>query len=136
MVIANYSMYGILYTSQDAILPLFFAIPVELGGLGLDPVHVGYILGSYRACTAFFFVALCSRLIQRFGARRAWSISIMCFVVIWTVLPIANIFARANITFGVWVCVALLGLAAICLEMGAGLSIYFRNVIRTKLLFL
>jgi len=122
-VIANYSMYGILYTSQDAMLPLFFAIPVELGGLGLDPVHVGYILGSYRACAALFFVGLCSRLIQHFGPRRAWSISILCHVLIWMILPIANMFARANVAFGVWACVALLGLTTMCLEMG-GVCVY------------
>ncbi|KAF8331797.1 major facilitator superfamily domain-containing protein [Amanita rubescens] len=118
LVIANYSMYAILYASQDAILPLFFAIPVEHGGLGLDPVHMGYILGSYRACTAFFFIGACSRLIRHFGARRAWSISILCHIFIWMILPIANIFARTDVTFGVWACVAILGLTTACLEMG------------------
>lgn len=118
-------MFGILSEAQGTILPLFLASPVDIGGLNLDPAQIGSILGVYRICSALFLVGFCPRIVQYFGTRRSYSITILCCAVMYMIFPTANVFARAGNTFGVWACVVLFGLMTACLEMGIGLSYLF-----------
>ena len=41
----NYVSLASLHAASNALQPLFLAMPVEIGGLGLPPRDVGYILG-------------------------------------------------------------------------------------------
>jgi len=40
--------------SINALLPLFFHMPIEMGSVGLDPVSIGYIMGFYGVGTGVF----------------------------------------------------------------------------------
>jgi hypothetical protein len=136
IAMANSSLFAILSETQDTILPLFLASPVDVGGLNLNPSKIGYILGIYRGCSTLFLIGCCPTFVRHFGARRSYSISILCCVVIFMIFPIANILAQAGNTFGVWGCIALFGLMTACLKMGVGSSIYYflSMLSRTKFL--
>src|SRR6267154_4431994 len=45
--VANYACIAILEISMYAILPLFYSTPIELGGLGFDPVTIGLWMGTF-----------------------------------------------------------------------------------------
>lgn len=119
-------MFDVLYLCEEILVPLFPAMPVELGGLDFNPVTIGYILGSYRAFTAFFLMICCPRIVHHLGERQAFCVAIYSAMFAWVIMPIANILARhSGITMSVWVCVAFLALPGALLAMGIGSSFPF-----------
>jgi len=54
IAIANYSILGVLNISYNSLISLFLAMPIELGGLGLDPLRmVVYHECQPRLCRGF-----------------------------------------------------------------------------------
>lgn len=47
VAIANYATISILDIARAALMPLFYATPIEVGGLGLTPETIGLLLGGY-----------------------------------------------------------------------------------------
>ncbi len=45
MAVANYGALSLLDIAWAALLPLFYATPVEDGGMGFSPSTIGLILG-------------------------------------------------------------------------------------------
>ena len=52
--ILNYVCLAFLNISLTALLPLFLAMPLEIGGLNLSPPIIGYIIGSCGSASAIF----------------------------------------------------------------------------------
>jgi len=53
-------------------------MPIEIGGLGLDPLIIGYIIGAYRAFVAVFLGVFLSKAIRFLGERRLFIYAISC----------------------------------------------------------
>lgn len=47
VAVANYGALSLLDIAFSALLPLFYASPVEAGGLGFSPSKIGLILGCF-----------------------------------------------------------------------------------------
>ncbi len=47
VAIANYAALSILDIARAALMPLFYASPIEAGGLGFTPKIIGLLLGGY-----------------------------------------------------------------------------------------
>ena len=104
--IANYITLAFLDISVNALLPLFFHMPIAMGGLGLDPVSIGYIMGFYGAGTGAFQVLFFSKLVKRFGTRRVFIMTMAVFVPAFLVFPLISLVAkRWGVSTGVWVLV-------------------------------
>ncbi|KAG6860740.1 hypothetical protein C0995_008004 [Termitomyces sp. Mi166 len=54
--VSNYMSLAFLHISLNALLPLFLAMPLAIGGLGFDPVTIGYVMGIY-GCIFMFITA-------------------------------------------------------------------------------
>ena len=52
--ISNYIVLAFLFTALSALFPLFLAMPLEIGGLDLDPAKIGYITGLTGLAGAIF----------------------------------------------------------------------------------
>ena len=121
--IVNHMSLNFLFTCEGALVPLFFAMPSEIGGLGLDPVDIGYILGGYRAFMVFFVLTCSPRIIRRCGERFAFILAIISCMSIWTLMPIINLCARSfGVSMLVWAGVVFITLPLSIMEMGTGAS--------------
>jgi len=106
--IVNYACLEFLDSSHCALLPLFFAMPIEIGGLGFDPRRIGYIMGVYRAVTAVFMATYFSKLVHYLGERRTYILSMATFHMPWVLFPVMNLRARHHgISTSVWMGIVL-----------------------------
>ncbi|KAJ7697638.1 hypothetical protein B0H17DRAFT_1197300 [Mycena rosella] len=111
--VTNYATLTLLYfTIASEVLPLFLAMPIELGGLGLPPSKIGLILSSYGAATALQ-VFFCAKLIQRFGSTRLFIAGMSTCLPIFALFPLTSIVAqRTGLTLVIWsllACILVLG---------------------------
>ena len=65
--VSNYAALALMDIIFISLLPLFMAMPIELGGLGFAPMVIGYVLGTLGVWTGISSVLFCARLIHRFG---------------------------------------------------------------------
>jgi hypothetical protein len=104
----NYAALSFFDIAFRAVQPLFFATPLELGGLGLDPPRIGNILAFYGIINGLFQIFFFANLHDRFGSKIIYSASMATAVPMVITLPILNAVARTQ-GFGliVWSIVGL-----------------------------
>ena len=100
---SNYVAFAFMDGMFVALLPLFMARPIELGGLGFSPMVIGYTLGALGIWRALFSMLLFARLLRRFGERRLIIAGTLTFSINFIMLPLINIVGRqAGVTWLVW----------------------------------
>ncbi|KAJ7911437.1 major facilitator superfamily domain-containing protein [Mycena leptocephala] len=111
--ISNYGSLSFLNISFAALLPLFLAMPIEIGGLGLPPKTIGLILATYGAITGLFQVSFFSLLVRRFGERRVFLSGLSTCIPIFALFPIMSLIAKeSGLSFMIWIfmgCMLVLG---------------------------
>ncbi|KAJ7352327.1 major facilitator superfamily domain-containing protein [Mycena albidolilacea] len=113
--VSNYVALGFLNTTLQALLPLFLAMPIEIGGLGLPPKSIGLILGAYGLATGLVQVVFFARMIHHFGERRVFINGMITCLPVFALFPVISIVARhCGISLVVYCLVGcILGLAAL-----------------------
>ena len=101
--ISNYVCLAFLNISLNALLPLFLAMPLEIGGLNLSPPIIGYIIGSNGAASAIFQAIYFARIVRRWGERRLFIVAMSTFLPVFLLLPLINFVAQGwgQLSFGV-----------------------------------
>jgi MFS family permease len=95
--------------SINALVPLFFHMSIAMGGLGLNPVSIGYIMALYGASTGTFQVLFFSKLVRRFGTRRVFIMTMATFVPAFLIFPLISLVAKKwGVSTGVWLLVGWL----------------------------
>jgi len=118
--IVNHMSFNFLFTCLGALVPVFFAMPSDIGGLGFDPVDIGYILGGYRAFMVLFVLICSPRIIRRWGERFTFIIAIFSCMSIWTLMLLTNLCARSfGVSMLVWVGVVIITLPFSLMETGS-----------------
>ena len=126
--VTSYVYLASLQAASNAIQPLFLAMSVDIGGLGLTSRNVGYILGSYGFVNGIFQVVMLGRLIRRFGVKVIFVTSISAFIPIYALSPIMNLLVRRNgFSHFVWVVLGFQLLASLVMELGYGTFILSKN---------
>ncbi|KAJ6451488.1 major facilitator superfamily domain-containing protein [Mycena vitilis] len=69
IALTNHGLLCLCHMANEALIPLFFATPMSLSGLGLNPRDIGLILGIFGICNALFQAFFGGRVIRRFGPR-------------------------------------------------------------------
>jgi len=119
--VTSYVYLASLQAASNAIQPLFLAMSVDIGGLGLTSRNVGYILGTYGFANGIFQVVMLGRLIRRFGVKVIFVTSISAFIPIYALSPIMNLLVRRNgFSYFVWVVLGFQILASLVMELGYG----------------
>jgi MFS family permease len=119
--VISYVCLSSLHAASNAIQPLFLAMPVNIGGLGLTSRNVGYILGAYGFANGIFQVVMLGRLIRRFGVKAVLLTSISCFIPMYTLSPAMNLLVRRNgFSHLVWVVLGFQLSASLVMELGYG----------------
>ncbi|KAI1797331.1 MFS general substrate transporter [Ganoderma leucocontextum] len=93
---ANYAFLAIVDITLRAIQPVFYATPITLGGLGLNPQEIGWVLSVYGVINGFIQLSLFSRANDRFGSKRVYLTGIAMAVPVFALFPVINDIARAE----------------------------------------
>ncbi|KAF8220945.1 MFS general substrate transporter [Tricholoma matsutake] len=105
--ISNYMVLAFLNISFYALLPLFFAMPIDLGGLGFSPARIGYIIGSAGAITGLFQALLFAKIVRCLGERFVFLVGMCSYLPAFMALPIMSFYAhRFGVTIVVWIIIA------------------------------
>ncbi|KAG1821648.1 major facilitator superfamily domain-containing protein [Suillus subaureus] len=105
---ASYATTGLFHIAFNSVVPVFYATPIELGGLSLDPPRIGAILAASGVVHGIFQLVFYARLHDHFGARAIQITGISSGIPIVILFPVINALARAHgIGLAVWLCVAI-----------------------------
>ncbi|KAF9007525.1 major facilitator superfamily domain-containing protein [Cyathus striatus] len=119
--VSNYVALAFLNISVNALIPLFFSMPIEFGGLGFTPPTIGYIMGAYGAGTGLYQALFFSKIIRRFGERRIFILGIMSFFPVFLLFPATSLIAqRYGITIFVYLLITLLLCILAFMDMAYG----------------
>ena len=132
--ILSYVYLASLHAASIAIQPLFLAMAVNIGGLGLSPHSVGYILGTYGFVNSIFQLFMLGPLVRKFGVKAVFVTSISAFIPIYTFWPVMNLLVRSTgFTYVVWIILGCQLSASLVMELGYGAyPLDVRNLYSTK----
>jgi len=104
----NYATLSLLDIAVRASRPLFFATPIELGGLGLDPTQIGNILSIYGVIEGLFQIFFFADLHDRFGSKAIYTTAMVSGIPVILTFPLINALARSQgLSLMVWSLVGL-----------------------------
>ncbi|KAF8878527.1 major facilitator superfamily domain-containing protein [Infundibulicybe gibba] len=107
--VSNYMSLAFLDIMLGALLPLFFAMPIEIGGLGFEPSTIGYIMGMYGLGNGIFQVLFFARIVRRFGTRSVLIGGMMNFIPICILFLVMSAIAQHfGVNIVVWSIIALM----------------------------
>lgn len=120
--VANYGLLAFLDIACAAIQPLFYATPIEYGGLGMTPATIGLTLGALGFSNGLFQALFFAKLIKSLGIKRLFMTAMSMFIVIFAIFPLINLVARASggVTGWVWALVALQMLIVLTMNTAYG----------------
>ncbi|KAJ6553597.1 major facilitator superfamily domain-containing protein [Mycena vulgaris] len=107
--ISNYVALGFFNTTLGALLPLFLAMPINIGGLGLPPPKIGLVLAVYGLATGLFQVLFFARLVRRFGEKRVFVNGMITCLPVFALFPIISIIAqRSGLSLVIWILIGFI----------------------------
>ena len=119
--IVNYVSISALHAAHNSIQPLFLAMPIQLGGLGLPPRQVGYILGTYGIANSICQTFMLGRLVHRFGVKSIFVTAVAAFLPIFTFSPLMNVLVRGGgFSYALWGMLGLQLSFSLVMELGYG----------------
>ncbi|KAJ6549461.1 major facilitator superfamily domain-containing protein [Mycena sp. CBHHK59/15] len=80
--------------SYDVLVPLVYATPIEMGGLGLSPFQIGRVMGLCGFLNILAQTFLSAKMIRRFGPRKIFIASFCCMSWSFSAYSLLNFFAR------------------------------------------
>ena len=85
IAVLNYSLLALTEISFTAILPIYLASTP----LSLTPRTIGILIGSMGIFNGVFQVVYTAALVERWGAKRVYQVSICAFFPLWALFPVA-----------------------------------------------
>ena len=92
--VANYGLIGLLEMIAGVLIPLVWSTPVEFGGLSMSPASIGLWMAGYGCLNGIFQFTAFPRIVERFGPRRVFIVSISAFAPMYLMLFFENITLR------------------------------------------
>jgi len=125
--IFNFGTVAFLDIAAMALLPLFLAMPLDIGGLNFDPSFIGYVMGSLGLVDAIFQIFFFSSIVRRWGERNVFIAAMSAFVPIFLIFPLINWAARGwgSLSLGVWVLIGILIVLVVIMDLGFGAIFIF-----------
>ncbi|KAF5379788.1 hypothetical protein D9615_005709 [Tricholomella constricta] len=119
IAVGNYAFVALIEIAFRAIQPLFFATPMEFGGLGLPPSSIGIILSVSGALAGVVQVFFFARIYNFLGSKRTFVAGMVSSAPLFLTFPITSFLGRTRgFTTLLWV---MIGVQAI-LPLGFGVS--------------
>ncbi|KAF4614417.1 hypothetical protein D9613_003332 [Agrocybe pediades] len=126
--ILNYVCLASLHASFNSIQPLFLAMPVDIGGLGLAPQKIGLILGAYGVANSICQTLLLGRLVRRFGVKNVLVVATSAFIPMFMFPPLMNLLvesSRYGFSYAMWIMLACQLSCSLVMELAYGCTYIF-----------
>ena len=85
ITVLNYALLALIDISFTAILPVYLAS----SPLSLTPRAIGFSIGGMGVFNGIFQALFTAALVERWGAKRIYQVSIFAFFPLWALFPIA-----------------------------------------------
>ncbi|TFK62044.1 MFS general substrate transporter [Pluteus cervinus] len=120
--VSNYVTLAFLNIGLISLLPLFFSMPLSIGGLGFDPPTIGYIMGAYGAGTGIYQALYFSKIIKKLGPRLVFVSGMATFMPVFVLIPVMSVLARWNggVYWVVWVLIGVVMSMMAWMDMAYG----------------
>ena len=92
--VANYGLIGLLEMTAGVLIPLVWSTPVEFGGLNMSPASIGLWMAGYGSLNGVFQFVAFPHIVERFGPRRIFIVSIATFAPMYLMLLFENLSLR------------------------------------------
>ncbi|KAI1171077.1 major facilitator superfamily transporter [Nemania sp. FL0916] len=125
IVLYNYGHVMLLAFAYTAIVPVFWATRVSLGGLGFSPLRISLFMGLTGLAQAIWLLAFFPPLQRRYGTNGVLRVCGVGYPFFMGFMPVLNAVLRADTRGGV---VAFWIIAPILLSLGPGVSMAFTGV--------
>ncbi|KAI0784497.1 major facilitator superfamily domain-containing protein [Abortiporus biennis] len=126
IAVANYGMLALLEIAYCAIQPLFYSMPIELGGLGQSPASIGLILGAGGFSNGLFQAFFFPKIVGKWGPKKVFMVGMLAFIPMFGLFPVINQLAReSGMTQTVWALVGLQLLVSIIMDLSYGCIFMF-----------
>ncbi|KDQ59084.1 hypothetical protein JAAARDRAFT_33814 [Jaapia argillacea MUCL 33604] len=125
--VLNYCLLALVDIAYFALLPLFYATPIEFGGLGLQPWTIGYCSGAFGLTNGVLQGLFFAKFVESFGPKRVFMNGVMMFIVLFAMFPVINYtaFYGGGLTPLVWALVGLQLLITVPMDMSFGCIFIF-----------
>lgn len=121
--VTNYALLSFIDISFRATQPLFYSMPIELGGLGQSPAQIGTLLAAFGLMNGTVQALWFPTLVARWGPKRVFMAGMAAFIPLFILYPIINSVARRiGLSPLVWVIVFLQLASSVLCDMAYGAS--------------
>ncbi|KAG8904028.1 hypothetical protein FRB99_002370 [Tulasnella sp. 403] len=96
MAVGNYCALALLDIAYTALLPLFYATPIEAGGLGFTPQNIGAALGTLGLINGFVQGVFSAKAQRTLGVKTVYYIGLFSYFGVFGIFPLANSIARTQ----------------------------------------
>lgn len=104
----SYATFALTDIAFRAVLPVFYAMPIEMGGLNLDPPMIGIILALLGLSAGVIQMIFFAPAFNWLGARSMYFITVSLFIPTIALFPLINGVAREyGLSSFVWFLVGL-----------------------------
>lgn len=102
-VSANSGVVTLFVVGIGKLQQIFYATPIELGGVSLDPPRIGFIFATSAFADGIFQLLFYARLHDRLGARVIYMAGLGSGIPVIILFPVINALTRAHgMSFIVW----------------------------------
>ena len=122
--IVNYATLALVEIGFVALLPLFYATPIEIGGLDLPPPVIGTCMAIWGLFNVLFQGLFVRKLIDLFSERKIFCIAVLAYIPLIITFPIMSLVVQSQRQVGpvIWLLMvfqlfcALIGDTAYCMS--------------------
>lgn len=120
----NYAFLSLVDIAFRAIQPLFYATPIELGGLGLPPPTIGKILAVFGILNGASQVLFFARIHDYWGPKKVFLAGVSSALPIFAAFPIISQLAKSQgLSGAVWAVVGFQLVISVMLSFSYGEAI-------------
>ncbi|KAJ6488177.1 major facilitator superfamily domain-containing protein [Mycena vitilis] len=94
IALLNHGLLAFCQMSYDVLIPLVYATPIAMGGLGLSPLYIGRIMATSGFLNIFTQIFFSAKVIRRFGPRSLFITTFCCVSFTFLAYPLLSFFAR------------------------------------------
>ena len=112
-----------------SLVPLFYATPIEVGGLGLPPSTIGMCLALFGTADGLFQVLFVSKLIERFGGKKVFRSVILVYFPLIAIFPLMTWIVQSQNEVGpmIWILIATQLMLMVMVDTAYGMFIIHRG---------